>query len=273
MGAWCEAVVRDPRVAALTPSTRWVLVVGVALWADQNGHLRPRQRRWAEAAGVSLATLKRALDELECNGLLFRQRFIEPGSGLERACNYRVTIEPAPWHGDESGESSHDRGSSSVSPPVAQERATRTEAIETESIQANRVLLTGAEGGVAGPQRQGISAPVDSLDVGLALAIRWLGAGDHLAADEAELITQMASDHPEAFSAHVWDVGTSPTIHRPLAVLVQRINSGSLGGDSDSWRTVVDKWVGEECPRPWLTRGPARVLSHSVGSFRRKGAG
>ena len=115
MGTWLSAVLSNPRVMALGHRDHRALVVAVHRWANDDGTFWTSQGRWAREAGMSTATLKRAIASLEDLGLLSHQRRLRSGAAPkgEGSCVYFLLVGPHcpptdPQHlatGDEVGSS------------------------------------------------------------------------------------------------------------------------------------------------------------------------
>lgn len=89
---------QDDRFKRLKPRTKDVLLIGVDEFMGASGYFWPTLRKWADAAGVSPATIKRALVELCEAELVTREPFLRPPGagdhgGMQGATTYRLAPE------------------------------------------------------------------------------------------------------------------------------------------------------------------------------------
>jgi hypothetical protein len=82
----------DPRYLALKPRAKACLGYAVAEFADGEGKWWQKVERWAAAAGVSPATVKRAISEAAAVQLLTRTPYLRP-DGFQGSTTY--TLDPA----------------------------------------------------------------------------------------------------------------------------------------------------------------------------------
>jgi hypothetical protein len=84
-----RAVMDDGRFRELNPSEQVAIVRAIVFRADGDGVWFVKTGRWAEEAGVSRATVTRAMTTAAGSGLIIREPYLGP-DGLQRATTYRL---------------------------------------------------------------------------------------------------------------------------------------------------------------------------------------
>jgi hypothetical protein len=85
--ALVKALSRDGRFKALLPSHRYLLLYAAVEYADGAGRFWPKVKTWATDAGVSTATVERALAAAYASRLLSRQPYARP-DGTQGSTTY-----------------------------------------------------------------------------------------------------------------------------------------------------------------------------------------
>jgi hypothetical protein len=279
---WIEAVTFDPRLQALGGASFQAATVAVVRWANGDGRFWPRQRVWAEAAGLSLSALKRAVLALERAGVLEVEGHAGP-AGQQGSSTYRFTVRPdvsrsstsglpldapvapsggGPWTDDGGRACVDDGGSPRIADPE-QRNVNRGERNRGCLRDTGPTLAPDVRGETSAPPgslpkaRTATSLGNDGTDGLPGWVVDALGPvlddADPPTPVQVRELVALAEECPDAFAAHAWDAYRSAGVRSPLAVLLWRI--AHRDEVIEDWRATVDHWERAWEPRPGQTRG------------------